>query len=89
MSYLIHRCTEFITLSGECVNDCDEGYQITVFPNSTLSARVCEGQHVMKILSLGCHFMYIDVLACNIVLFLFSCHTNNQLVQSTVVLCIL
>jgi hypothetical protein len=29
-------------LSGKCVISCDEGFQITVFPNSTLSARVCE-----------------------------------------------
>ena len=43
-----YRCTTFITLSGKCVISCDEGFQITVFPNSTLSARVCEGQCSMK-----------------------------------------
>jgi hypothetical protein len=44
------RCTTFITLSGKCVISCDEGFQITVFPNSTLSARVCEVLATLKLM---------------------------------------
>jgi hypothetical protein len=39
------KCTNMITSSGECVDSCDETFQISVIPNTTLSARVCEGQH--------------------------------------------
>lgn len=50
MCYLsISRCTSFITSSAECVNTCEQGFQIAVIPNTTLSARVCEGKHCFQL----------------------------------------
>ena len=47
-STLLYRCVDFVTSSGQCVDQCEDGFHINVFPNTTLSARVCEGKSYTK-----------------------------------------
>ncbi|CAI8035506.1 hypothetical protein GBAR_LOCUS19918 [Geodia barretti] len=36
------KCTNLVTSDGKCVDNCNGAFQITIIPNTTLTARVCE-----------------------------------------------